>query len=157
RAEVAGLPGRAGGRRAEHRGDGGFDRLVVGQVGLRLRLRGRQAAAREQAGGDEAGGGGGAGHQGVSQKNFVSPRPESSRRALLPALPSQTRVAANRGLRGQWYSYPTWNVIRPSGGRAMLVMYTGSPPGPSCERLDGVVYGVNASLAGLGNGTKFRN
>src|SRR5262245_15070131 len=34
----------------------------------------------------------------------------------------------------------------------MLVMYTGRPP-PSCERLDGVVNGVNPSLAVLGKGT----
>ena len=35
-------------------------------------------------------------------------------------------------------------------------MYTGSPP-PSCDRLDGVVNGVNASFAALGNGTEVRN
>ena len=32
-------------------------------------------------------------------------------------------------------------------------MYTGSPP-PSCDRLDGVVNGVNASFAALGYGTE---
>src|SRR5262245_54665232 len=45
-----------------------------------------------------------------------------------------------------------WNVMRPSGRRRMLVMWTGSPP-PNCDRLDGVVYGVNESLAALGYGT----
>ena len=35
----------------------------------------------------------------------------------------------------------------------MFVKYTGRPP-PSCERLDGVVYGVNESFAVLGKGTK---
>src|SRR6266480_1436276 len=38
----------------------------------------------------------------------------------------------------------------------MLVMNTGSPP-PSCERLDGVVYGVNDEFDGLGNGTDAGN
>ena len=38
----------------------------------------------------------------------------------------------------------------------MFVMYTGSPP-PSCDRLDGVVYGVNASFESLGYGTELRN
>src|SRR5262245_21219487 len=46
--------------------------------------------------------------------------------------------------------------MRPSDRRRMLVMYTGRPQ-PSCARLDGVVYGVKASLAALGYGTEVRN
>ena len=49
----------------------------------------------------------------------------------------------------QKYSNPMWKVILPSGSLRMLVMYTGAPP-PSCERLEGVVNGVNAVFAALG-------
>ena len=37
------------------------------------------------------------------------------------------------------------NVIRPSGSRRMLVMWTGRPP-PSCDLLDGTVLGDEAFL-----------
>src|ERR671913_379437 len=46
-----------------------------------------------------------------------------------------------------------WNVTRPSGRRVMLVMDSGTPP-PSWLLLLGVVYGVKALFAPLGNGTE---
>src|SRR5260370_25249130 len=49
-----------------------------------------------------------------------------------------------------------WRVTGAWGRRGMLVRWTGSPL-TSCDRLDGVVYGVNASFAALGYGTELRN
>src|SRR4051794_15828786 len=54
------------------------------------------------------------------------------------------------------YSYPMWNVTRPSGRRRMFVMWTGTPPGLA-GLLDGVVNGVNAVFDFDGYGTDPRN
>src|SRR5436305_37052 len=57
---------------------------------------------------------------------------------------------------GYRYSYPMWNVIRPSGSRRMFVIWTGTPPGLA-GLLAGVVYGVNAVFDFDGYGTDPRN